>query len=141
MWYGGSNEKRTIIAGEPMKTGVIEQRDKYLDIIVNKSTKVRAVLTGDEHNYCKTQISDDMPRYSEDWSLEKLKLKRSIYQINNGACGAPYYAQDKTTPWSEFTSGFSTQNALVLFDVDGNKIKVRVLNPDTLEEIESFDLD
>ena len=139
MWYNGDNHYRSIIAGQGMKRGIIEQRDKYLDLIVNKSSKVIAVLTGDEHNYCKTLINADIKMYPTDWTLPKLKLKRSIYQINNGACGAPYYAQEET-PWSEFTSGFSTQNALVLIDVDGRKVKVRVLNPDTLEEIEQFDL-
>lgn len=139
MWYGGDNTYRNIIAGEKMKKGVIEQRDVYLDLIINKSTKVKAILTGDEHNYCKTRISDEMPRYPKNWKLAKLKLNRSIYQINNGACGAPYYAQEKT-PWTDYVSGFSTQNALVLLDVDGKEIKVRVLNPDTLEEIETYDL-
>jgi len=80
-----------------------------------------------------------MPIYPENWNKTKLRLNRSIYQINNGACGAPYYAQEKT-PWTKYTSGFSTQNALVLFDVNGKKVKVRVLNPDTLEEIENYDL-
>ena len=140
MWYGGDNAYRTIIAGKELEKGVIEQRDRYLDIIVNKSTKVRAVLTGDEHNYCKTEITDKMKRYPENWDKETVKLNRNIYQINNGACGAPYYAQDLTMPWSDYTSGFSTQNALVLFDVKGNDVKVRILNPDTLEEIESYSL-
>ena len=140
MWYDGDNSYRTIIAGKGMKTGVIEQRDRYLDIIVNKSSKVKAVLTGDEHNYCKTHITEKMNRYPENWDKKKVKLSRSLYQINNGACGAPYYAQDLTMPWTKYTSGFSTQNALVLFDVKGAEVKVRILNPDTLEEIESYDL-
>lgn len=139
MWYGGNNEYRTIIAGEAMAKGVIEQRDLYLDIIINRNSKVVAILTGDEHNYCKTLINKEMDMYPENWALPKLELKRSIYQINNGACGAPYYAQEQT-PWSKYTSGFSTQNALVLVDVDGIGIKVRVLNPDTLEEIETYTL-
>ncbi len=139
MWYGGDNSFRSIISGTGMKRGIIEQRDVYLDLIINKSSKVKAILSGDEHNYCKTFISDEMPRYPDNWELKKVKLSRSIYQINNGACGAPYYAQE-ATPWSSYVSGFSTQNALVLLDVDGEEIKVRVLNPDTLEEIESYPL-
>ncbi len=139
MWYGGDNNYRTIIAGKGLKRGILEQRDMYLDLIINQSTKVRVLLTGDEHNYAKTHISDEMPRYPANWDKPKLKLKRSIYQINNGACGAPYYAQEKA-PWSDFVSGFSTQNALVLIDVNGKKLSVRVLNPDTLEEIERYSL-
>jgi len=43
-------------------------------------------------------------------------------------------------PWSESVEKFSTQYALMLFDINGEKISLRVLNPDTLEEIETIDL-
>ena len=64
-------------------------------------------------------------------------MTRNIYQINNGAAGAPYYAQQKT-PWSAFTSGFTTQNAVCLFKVNGKKLSMVVINPDTLEEVDSL---
>ena len=139
MWYNGNNKIRPIIAGNPVDKGIIERRDEFLDIVINKNTKVVALLTGDEHNYCKLLINDKMKRYPKDYDKEKVKLNRILYQINNGAAGAPYYAQEEL-PWSEFTSGFTTQHALVLIDVDGAKINVRVVNPDTLEEIEQFKL-
>ncbi|MEM6299682.1 MAG: metallophosphoesterase, partial [Bacteroidota bacterium] len=139
MWYNGQNSFRTFVAGKPLEKGIIERRDELLDIVVNKSQKVRAILTGDEHNYAVTKISPDMPIYPEDWSGERLKLNRVVYQVNNGAAGAPYYAQE-TTPWSDFVSGFTTQNALVFFDVDGKSIKMEVLNPDTLEKVHELDL-
>lgn len=137
MWYKGSNEPRAVVKGKPVEKGIIERRDQLLNAIVNKSSKTVAILTGDEHNYCKTEISSQTPIYPEGYKLPKLTLNRSIYQINNGAAGAPYYAQEKT-PWSNFTSGFTTQNAIVYFFVEGNSIEVQVVNPDTLEEIESF---
>jgi len=137
MWYSGQNYPRAVVAGKEVKKGIIERRDEFLDIIINKNTKVVAMLTGDEHNYCKLKISEDMKRYPKEYDQEKLKLNRQIYQINNGAAGAPYYAQE-VLPWSDHTSGFTTQNALVLIDVDGDKISVRVVNPDTLEEIENY---
>lgn len=140
MWYGGNNQKRPFIAGKPVGKGIIERRDELLDLVVNQSTKVRAILTGDEHNYAKTEIGPDMPRYPVAYpDGSKVALTRTIYQINNGAAGAPYYAQEQT-PWSDFVSGFTTQNALVLFDVEGQKLTVRVLNPDTLELIETYTL-
>ena len=139
MWYSGQNYPRAIVAGKEVDKGIIERRDEFLDIIINKSTKVVAMLTGDEHNYCKLKINDDMKRYTAEYDKEKIKLNRQIYQINNGAAGAPYYAQE-VLPWSENASGFTTQNAIVLIDVDGDKISVRVVNPDTLEEIETYDL-
>lgn len=137
MWYKGNNEPRAVVNGKMADKGIIERRDQLLDIIVNKSTKTVAILTGDEHNYCKTEISNTTPRYPEGWALPKLTLTRTVYQINNGAAGAPYYAQEKT-PWSSKTSGFSTQNAVVYFHVEGKGVEVEVVNPDTMEEIESY---
>ena len=128
-----------MIDGTPVDKGIIDRRDELLHAVINKSSKVRAILTGDEHNYCKTLIGPETPIYPEGWEGDRLQLARTIYQINNGAAGAPYYGQE-STPWTPYTSGFSTQNALVLFDVNGDDIRVRVINPDTLEEIESYPL-
>lgn len=139
MWYNGNNDYRASVAGKRLGKGIIERRDELLDLIVNKSKKVRAILTGDEHNYCKTEIGPDIKMYPEKYFSPKISLTRTIFQINNGAAGAPYYAQQQT-PWTPFTSGFTTQNALVLFHVNGMSIDVEVLNPDTLEEVDRFKL-
>lgn len=137
MWYSGNNLPRPIIAGKPVAKGIIERRDEFLDILINQTTKVVALLTGDEHNYNHLLIDDKMPRYPKNWNKPKLKLNRSILQINNGAAGAPYYAQEKL-PWSRNVSGFTTQNALVLITVDGEHITAVVKNPDTLEIVDKF---
>ena len=139
MWYNGNNGYRPVVAGKRLGKGIIERRDELLDLIVNKSKKVRAILTGDEHNYCKTEVGPETNIYPETYFSAKISLSRTIYQINNGAAGAPYYAQQQT-PWTPFTSGFTTQNALVLFHVNGMSIDVEVLNPDTLEEVDRFKL-
>jgi hypothetical protein len=80
-----------------------------------------------------------MNRYPDEYKPDKITLKRKFYQINNGAAGAPYYAREET-PWMEHVEGFSTQNAIVLVDVDGESVNVRVKNPDTLEEITAYKL-
>ena len=139
MWYSGNNQVRPYIAGKALPKGIIERRDQILDIIVNNSSKVRALLTGDEHNYCKTHITPETPIYPEVYFFPKIEIKRSIYQINNGAAGAPYYSQEET-PWTPFVSSFTTQNAVVFFHVDGEEVDVEVLNPDTLEEVDRFKL-
>jgi 3',5'-cyclic AMP phosphodiesterase CpdA len=139
MWYGGNNDMRPYVAGKPLEKGIIERRDQILDLLINKSQKTRAILTGDEHNFAKTEIGPNTIIYDEKWALPKLELTRTIYQINNGAAGAPYYAQEKT-PWSGSVTGFTTQNALVLFHVDGDKIDMEVLNPDTLEKVDELKL-
>jgi len=140
MWYGGNNKYRAYVAGQPVKKGIIERRDEYLNILINKSTKVIALMTGDEHNYNKVKISPDVNIYPEDYKPKKVIRKRTIWQINNGSAGAPYYAQDKNTPWNDAVSGFSTQQALVLIYVDGGKVTVKVMNPDTLELVDEYTL-
>lgn len=139
MWYGGNNQKRTYVAGKPVKKGIIERRDEYLDILINRSTKVVAVLTGDEHNYNWLKLTGEVPIYPQDYPFEKLKISRPIYQINNGASGAPYYAQERL-PWSDHTKSFSVENAVCLFYVEGRKVTMNVLNPDTLNEIDDLEL-
>lgn len=139
MWYNGNNDYRPVVAGKRVAKGIIERRDELLDIIVNKSQKVRAILTGDEHNYCKTEITPETNRYPEVYLPPKIELNRTIYQINNGAAGAPYYAQEET-PWTPYTSGFTTQNAVVYFHIEGESILMEVINPVTLEKVDELKL-
>lgn len=135
MWYSGNNEKRPYINGKAVEKGIIERRDEYLDLLINKSSKVVAILTGDEHNYNYLKITGDVPIYPEDYAHKKLRISRPVYQINNGASGAPYYGQE-ILPWSDFTKSFSVENALCLFYVEGKNIIMKVFNPDTLNKID-----
>lgn len=137
MWYRGNNTVRSYVAGKPLSKGIIERRDEMLDYFVNHSKKIVAILTGDEHNYCLTKIDTTMNIYPAGWTGKRINLSRTIYQINNGAAGAPYYAQEQT-PWTKNTSGFTTQHALVFFHVNDQRIDVEVVNPDTLEEISRY---
>ena len=137
MWYDGENAYRPTISGKRVAKGIIERRDELLDIIVNQSQKTKAILTGDEHNYARTKIGPETNIYPKRYFSDKIELSREIWQVNNGAAGAPYYAQEKT-PWSDFVEGFTTQNALVIFYVNGPALKMKVLNPDTLEEVDEM---
>ena len=137
MWYDGDNQPRPVVGNQTYEKGIIERRDQLMDIIINQSEKTVAFLTGDEHNYNLLTIKPGMERYPKDYAHKKLPLDRKFYQINNGAAGAPYYAQEKT-PWMQHVKGFSTQNALVLIDVQGASVKVRVKNPDTLEKFAEY---
>lgn len=138
MWYDGENAYRPTVAGKRVGKGIIERRDELLDIIVNQSKKTKAILTGDEHNYARTKLGPETNIYPKKYFSEKIELSREIWQVNNGAAGAPYYAQEET-PWSDFVEGFTTQNALVIFYIDGENLKMKVLNPDTLEEVDEMD--
>ena len=139
MWYHGNNAVRPWIAGKPVDKGIIERRDEMLDILVNHSKKFRVLLTGDEHNYSRLVVDSSTDMYPKDWDKKKLKLKRPFVQIVDGAAGAPYYAQENL-PWTPSLKKFSSQYALVLFNIEGEKIGIEVLNPNTLETIEKVDL-
>ena len=134
MWYSGNNTPRATVAGKPLAKGIIERRDDLLTLI-QKHPKVLAVLTGDEHNYNRTRLDATVPIYPPAWDKPKVELKRPFFQINNGAAGAPYYAQD-VTPWSAAVSGFSTQHAVCLLIVEGPKVRIETVNPETLEVID-----
>ncbi len=139
MWYSGDNSKRPYVAGKPVEKGIIERRDEYLDVLINESKKVVAILTGDEHNYNWLKLTSEVPIYPENYPHEKLNVSRPIYQINNGAAGAPYYGQE-VLPWSDYTQSFSVENALCLFYVRGKRITMKVYNPDTLNLIDEVKL-
>lgn len=139
MWYSGNNDPRPHVNGEKMEHGIIERRDQLLERIVNRSEKTRAILTGDEHNYNKLQVAPDMPRYPKGYEGDSLELERSIWQINNGAAGAPYYAQEEL-PWSDRVDPFSTKNALVLFHVEGESLRMETVDPRTHEILDELTL-
>ncbi len=139
MWCGGDNSVQPYISGKPAQKGIIERRDELLDLIVNKSTKTVAFLTGDEHNYCRLDLAPGTDIYPDSYKPEKLSLGRHFLQITNGSAGAPYYTREQTK-WKDAVKLFSTQYALCLFDINGRKVRLRVLNPDTLEEIEVVEL-
>jgi len=146
MYYGGRNEVRPWIAGKPHPKGIIERRDEYWRILMD-SPKVWGVLAGDEHNYSRLEVAEDMPVYNRAAYVpdQPLKITRTIQHITNGAAGAPYYALERT-PWNldydrkrgngRFLKRFTTQNAVVFFHVHGPEIRIEVVNPDSLERIE-----
>jgi hypothetical protein len=139
MWYNGDNTPRSVVAGKPVEKGIIERRDELLDLCVNQSSKVVAFLCGDEHNYNRMRVEESTPRYPEGWDKPRLTLRRPVWQIINGAAGAPFYAQQQL-PWSASVQGFTVQNALCFFEIDGKKVVIRVINPDTLETIDTAEM-
>ena len=134
MWYDGNNEPRPWIQGKPLKHGILETRDRFLKLVFN-TEKTIALLTGDEHNYARTKITPQSTLYPKKYDKPRFIPPRSLWQINNGAAGAPYYAQENP-PWRDDVHLFSTQTAVVLFHIHGKKWSLEVINPDTLEQIE-----
>jgi len=46
-----------------------------------------------------------------------------------------YYAQEPT-PWSAFVRAFSTQHAICLFYVEGPRVRLETVKPETLEVLD-----
>ncbi len=139
MWYGGNNKIRPYIAGKPVDKGIIERRDELLDILVNQSKKFVVLLCGDEHNYSRIVVDNHTNIYPKNWTGKKLKFSRPFIQITNGSSGAPYYALEKL-PWTKSVQKFSTLYALMIFTVNSQHIDLKVVNPETFEQIEKVRL-
>ena len=135
MWYDGSNSIRPVIAGRTVEKGILQRRDEFLNLLINESEKVVALLAGDEHNYSRMKLTNETEIYPKNYTYKRIKVSRPFWQITNGSAGAPYYGQQQL-PWSESVEFFSTQYALTLFYIDGSKVSLKVINPDTLEDIE-----
>ncbi len=139
MWYDGNNSYRPVLFGKKTEMGIIERRDEFLNILCNKTSKVVALLTGDEHNYSRMLVSNKIERYPANWSLPKLEIKNPIWQLINGAAGAPYYSQEKL-PWSDAVEFFTAEHILCIIEVDGKNVNLEVHNPETLELLETVKL-
>ncbi|MFO8053816.1 MAG: hypothetical protein R6U19_01450, partial [Bacteroidales bacterium] len=137
MWYGGDNQVRPYINGKPHEKGIIERRDAILDMMVNKSTKTVAVLCSQSRGYQRLLINDSLQRYPEDYNKPKLKLDREIWQISSGLSGDSY-SRGEMRPWSAHQKAYSNQSNMVFLYVEGEDIRLEVVNPETLERIEEF---
>ncbi len=140
MWYDGDNSKRAFVSGKPVEKGIIDRRDEYLELLM-KNSKVVGMLTGDEHNYNRLLIDKNTNIYPKNWEGEKINNKdwfRPLWQINNGASGAPYYSIERT-PWTESLKFFTTQTAVTIFHINEStkgQIRIETINPETLSIIE-----
>ena len=124
----------------PLTKGIIERRDAYLKTLMEYA-KVVALLTGHEHNYSRLLLKNGVKIYAEDKyrPANPLQLTRPIWQINNGAAGAPYYTREPT-PWDDHLKSFTAQSAVVFFHIHGRSLKMEVVNPETLDRIEQLPL-
>jgi hypothetical protein len=156
MWYDGNNRVRafTYRAGrlEPAADGIIDVRNR-LARAVAASSKVAAVLAGDEHAYHRVLIGphvpvgdpqrDDADGDGElDWRGDEpasplAALKRPTWYLTCGGGGAPYYSAEPT-PWTNYWNAqpephvgyyYSSQENVFVFQADEEGISVDVYNP------------
>ena len=155
MWYDGDNTVRahtfTDGAVVPAEHGVIEVRNRLVRA-VSRSSKVAAVLAGDEHAYCRIRIDRSVPigdphrddrdgdgriAWQDDEPAGPLEdLVHPVWFITCGGGGAPYYAAERS-PWADHwqqqSDGnrhllYSSQESLVLFEADDKGLRLRAVN-------------
>ena len=139
MWWGGNNNIRAFSRKDdfvlPEKLGIIEVRNR-LWRAVSGCSKVAAMLTGHEHAYHRTLISNRTPvgLYPEDDTNNDGILARyspnpqflhPTWQITVGTAGAPYYTQEKA-PWTPEI--FSSQEGYVLVRADNKRISLKFIS-------------
>ena len=137
MWWNGSNELRacTYTDGEIVAeaAGMLEARDRFWTALAG-STKVAAVLSGDEHEYHRLLVDNKTPvgvlAIDDKDGNDKLDdgqispnpaFKHAIWHVTAGTAGAPYYAREKT-PWEPVI--LSSQTGYCLFEANQTKISM-----------------
>ena len=141
MWYNGDNNVKAYakeeVSGQvvPAGEGIIDVRNRFWKAIA-QSSKVAAVLTGDEHCYHRTLIDSTTPvgmPASDDTDGDGILDQYSpnpdftnpTWHITAGTAGAPYYAREDT-PWQP--AAFSSQIGYCLFKASKNRISMSFLS-------------
>ncbi|MDP6042782.1 MAG: metallophosphoesterase family protein [Candidatus Latescibacteria bacterium] len=156
MWYNGDNAIRAYTYSDrmlkPEPQGLLEMRNRFARAVAT-SSKVAAVLGGDEHAYYRVRIDASTPVGNPetddannndriDWKDAETPspltdLKHPVWYITCGGGGAPYYAEEKL-PWNAHwqskpnpTEGYlySSQENVLIFSTDKNGIGMQVYNP------------
>ena len=131
----GEGEVRPRMHGVVLSQSVLDQRDHLLDLLINRTQKVRAILSGAEGGYHKLQLTDETQMYRDSTDEGKLQFSRTIYQIN---CGGSIETELVMRPWTPFVSNFNPVSTVVVFEVYGRQIFVRAMRTDTRETIDQF---
>lgn len=157
MWYSGDNTVRaweaTAAGLVPVSAGVVDVRNRLVRAVA-ATPKVAAVLGSDEHAYCRLRITPETPAgdparddLDGDGRIDASKgetpgpiggLDRAVWFLTSGGGGAPYYS-DEPAPWNTWwkertTDGgrdgyfFTSQENVLLFDAEGDRLRLTVLN-------------
>ncbi len=116
MWYNGGAADAN---GGWDRTHVVERRDEIWKAFIGTGKAVAANF-GDEHNYSRTLITQDM--HGADYEYP-------VWQMISGGAGAPYSADYRDDlPWSDNIAKTSTQYSYTLFQIDGSRVKYEAYN-------------
>ncbi len=156
MWHYGNNAIRaySFTNGklQAEAKGIIEVRNE-LALMLHHSAKVAAVLGCDEHGYSRVLISREVPignlttdDADQDGRIDGPQamaarplpsLGSPLWYFVGGGFGAPHYNREPT-PWNQYWLKqdpetrffkYSSQSNILLFDVDDDRIGLRVYSP------------
>ncbi|MEA3469417.1 MAG: metallophosphoesterase family protein [Thermodesulfobacteriota bacterium] len=153
MWWKGDNNikawtKKKNGKMKPAAQGIIEVRNRFWTAIA-ESSKVAAVLTGDEHGYHRMVVdsetpvgimSDDLNGNNKiDWYVAEGEEQENVspnpsfthatYHITSGNAGAPWYSKE-LTPWSDHVDVFSSQIGYTILDITADGVKMTAYSLD-----------
>lgn len=142
MWWRGNNNVRAYTKNAMGETvaadaGVIEVRNRFWKAVAG-SSKVAAVMTGDEHGYHSMVVDSSTPvgimsddRNGDgviDWKGDEPAspnpdFEHATWHITSGNAGAPWYAKEPT-PWSDQVALFSSQIGYMLLDITADGVEM-----------------
>ncbi len=99
----------------------VATRDKFWQIASDAG--VVAVFSGHEHNYSRISIDSKTPVHLDRSTNPKFKSR--VWQIIQGAAGAPFYPQDLKAPWAKNVNKFVAPTwAYSIISIQGNSVKL-----------------
>jgi 3',5'-cyclic AMP phosphodiesterase CpdA len=109
LWEGGK------------KTAGVATRDLFWQIVSDAG--VVAVFSGHEHNYSRTAIDRNTPVHID--KTPNPKFRSRVWQVIQGAAGAPFYPQEQTVPWIGGVKKFVAPTwAYTMISVRSNVVKL-----------------
>jgi Calcineurin-like phosphoesterase len=109
LWEGGK------------KPAGVANRDKFWQIVSDAG--VVAVFSGHEHNYSRTMIDSTTPVHLDQTTNPKFRSR--VWQVIQGAAGAPFYPQVQTVPWIGGVKKFIAPTwAYTIISIRSNTVKL-----------------
>jgi Calcineurin-like phosphoesterase len=99
----------------------VATRDQFWQIVSDAG--VVAVFSGHEHNYSRMAIDSTTPIHRDKTTNPKFRSR--VWQIIQGAAGAPFYPQEQTVPWIGSVKKFVAPTwAYTIISIRSNTVKL-----------------
>lgn len=112
LWGGGVTEGVTA-------------RDRFWKAV--SEARAVAVFSGHEHNYSRMRIDAETPVHPD--LSPNPEFRNPVWQVIQGAAGAPFYPQDRTTPWQAHVDKFVSHTwSYCHVTVKGSSVKLETFS-------------